>query len=328
MVCKTIILQFKSGRRLQPSCRRCGFDTHLALVVMMKRFCRTLGPFLWMTLLISPRIVGATNLPGLLVTTDWVEKNLATITVIDVRPRAEYVSAHVPGAVNVHWKSFSDPKAPFPGNLDPETARLARGLGKLGISSDVPVVIYANPLGNWGEEGRMFWTLELLGHAQVAVMDGGWPLWRSERRSVQSGTVTAPEARFTPRLRPERRIDVSELARRLSDPALVRLDTRSAAEYAGKTPYGEVRGGRIPGAKHLDWQSFLESSGRFKSRTKMLALIEPFALKPDTEVALYCTGGVRSGFVYFALRLLGFDRARNYDGSFWEWAARADLPVE
>ena len=266
--------------------------------------------------------------PGLLVSTQWVEDNLATITLVDVRDPGPHATAHLPGAVDVKWKAFSDPAAAHPGNLNPDRAKLAQMLGALGISADRTVVIYSDPLRSWGEEGRMFWMLELLGHKQVAVMDGGFPKWLAEKRWVQSGAVAPRPATFVPAPVPERQIGWQEIQKRLHDPTLALIDTRTLEEYKGATPYGEARGGHIPGAIHLQWDTLLYPSGSFLSKPKLQAALAAQGLVPGRQNACYCTGGIRSGFVYFALRYAGYPRECNYDGSMWEWASHPELPLE
>lgn len=271
---------------------------------------------------------GVGNPPALLVSTQWVQDNLANITLVDVRDGGPYGSGHLPGAIHVKWKTFSDPAAPHPGNLHPDRAKLAQMLGAMGISSEASVVIYADPLNNWGEEGRMFWMLEYLGHQRVAIMDGGWPRWAAEHRPTQTGPVPSVTVKYTPAPVDGRIIGWQEIQKRLADPTLTLVDTRTLAEYNGATPYGEARGGRIPGAVHLQWDLLLDAKGAFRTKPELEAALKARGIVAGKENACYCTGGVRSGFVYFVMRYLGFPRERNYDGSFWEWAGKPELPVE
>lgn len=289
---------------------------------------RVTGLVLFACALARCRAEGLGEPPSLLVSTQWVDEHRVGLKLVDVRDLGPYDRGHLPGAIHVKWRTFSDPEAKHPGSLHPEPAKLGQMLGAMGISSSAPVVIYSDPRRTWGEEGRMFWMLEYLGHKQVAIMDGGWPKWIAEQRAVETFRVPNITVRFTPELREDRRIGWQELQRRLGDPALGIVDTRTAAEFNGATPYGEARGGHVPGATHLPWESLLDERGLLRPRPQLEHVLASRGIVPGKDTVSYCTGGIRSGFVYFVTRLLGYPRTRNYDGSMWEWADHPDLPLE
>ena len=108
------------------------------------------------------------------------------LVIIDVRGRAAYeFGGHIPGAVHSTWHEYSDPEAVAKGLLDPDLKRIEKRLRSLGINQDSEVVIYSNPFDNWGDEGRMFWMLEYLGHKNLKVLDGGWVT--GKRRRLRQG---------------------------------------------------------------------------------------------------------------------------------------------
>ncbi|MGZ9188689.1 MAG: sulfurtransferase, partial [Nitrospira sp.] len=87
------------------------------------------------------------------------------LVIIDVRGSAAYeFGGHIPGAVHSTWHDYSDPDAVAKGLLDPNLKRIEKRVQALGLNQDSEVVIYSNPFDNWGDEGRMFWMLEYLGH--------------------------------------------------------------------------------------------------------------------------------------------------------------------
>jgi thiosulfate/3-mercaptopyruvate sulfurtransferase len=114
---------------------------------------------------------------------------------------------------------------------------------------------------------------------------------------------------------------LAELVARLSDPALVVLDVRRADEYAGDVVAPcDPRPGRIPGARHLDVASLLDTPDAASVR----ALV---AADPGSEVIAYCHSGSRSAIAVQILSAAGYD-ARNYVGSWHEWSRHDDLPAE
>jgi thiosulfate/3-mercaptopyruvate sulfurtransferase len=113
----------------------------------------------------------------------------------------------------------------------------------------------------------------------------------------------------------------------LERPDAVILDARSDGEYCG-TAVRAKRGGRVPGAVHVEWTRNLGPDGAFKPADELREMYESAGVTPDREVLTYCQGGYRAAHAYLALRLLGYPRVRNYVGSWKEWGDRDDLPIE
>lgn len=248
-------------------------------------------------------------------------------TVVDAREAPDYQRGHIPGAAHLHWQQFVD--GPTSGALIEDDERLETKLKDAGIDADQPVVVYGawNDDG-WGEEGRIHWMLEHLGHEDVRLLIGGLRAWNRAGHPVSTQPETdRTEGSFTVERRDERRISTDELTERLETSEAVRVvDTRQHAEYRGEAKFGERRGGHIPGATHLWWQELVDDHGLVDRQTVREKLDRRGIDNGDTVVT-YCTGGVRSGFVYAVLRAEGID-VRNYDASMWEWTRHDDHPVD
>ena len=104
------------------------------------------------------------------------------------------------------------------------------------------------------------------------------------------------------------------------------IDNRAQKEFDGATPYGSPTGGHIPNAIHIHWPEFFQADGTLKTLPALNSLLSQNEIRPNQEIIVYCTGGVRSGMAYFVFRYLGF-KVRNYDGSWWDWS-RSSFPVE
>ena len=111
-----------------------------------------------------------------------------------------------------------------------------------------------------------------------------------------------------------------------SDDAVI-LDTRSRAEYLG-TDVRAARGGATPGSIHIEWLNHLNEDGTLKARDALRDLFESHGVTPDKDIMPYCQTGYRSAHAYFALRVLGYPRVRNYLGSWNEWGNRDGMPIE
>ncbi len=253
------------------------------------------------------------------------------LVIIDVRGKAAYeFGGHIPGAVHTTWHDYSDPNAVAKGLIDPDMKRMEQRMRALGLNSDSRVVIYSNPFDNWGDEGRMFWMLEYLGHTNLHILDGGWVKWVEERRPFEHGRVTPKPGNFTVKPASRTIITKDELKGLVkgAHPNSVIVDARSLEEYLGKEVSGIPRAGHIPSAIHVAWNGFLNKNATVKDLAVIRAGLDEKGLQQDQEIICYCTGGVRSAWLYFVLKLAGYQNVRNYPGSWWEWSRDFVCPVE
>ena len=269
----------------------------------------------------------------LLIDGETLDQNLgrADLVVIDVRGKAAYAfGGHIPGAVHATWHEFSDPAAAAKGLLDPDVSRLEKKIQALGINQDSDIVIYSNPFDNWGDEGRMFWMLQYLGHSKLRILDGGWVKWIAERRRYDYGTVSPKPGNFKVALNPDVIVQKEELKKLVKrpHPETVIADARSLEEYAGKEIQGIPRPGHIPSAINVPWNVFLNKDATVKDLEAIKASLAEQGIHESHEVLCYCTGGVRSAWLYFVLALAGYHKVRNYPGSWWEWSRDFAAPVE
>ena len=237
---------------------------------------------------------------------------------LDARERpVSPLLGRIPGAMSAPWRTFS--RGRRDGELLPAEA-LRERIRALGLSGDERVVIYGDWDRGWGEEGRLFWMLDYLGHAQLRVLRGGWSAWRAAGGEVERGfqRARAPGS-WLPRPREERRQRLEAYDE--EGARLQRVDVRRRAEYQGATPYGSPCGGHIPHAINLHWRSLFDGP-RLRDEEALRSIFEGAGLDLTAPIALYCTGGVRSAFVYLVLRDLGALEPRNDDGSWWRWSRR------
>jgi thiosulfate/3-mercaptopyruvate sulfurtransferase len=224
----------------------------------------------------------------------------------------------LPGSVPVVWQDFTNPDLPNKGQLLADDAILTEKLRALGVSTAVPIIAVADTAQGWGEDGRIVWTLRTLGHGQAFLVNGGIAaLLAGEDLAV--APVAAP-GDFTVARTDAYEVTKEELVTLIDKPDVVILDTREPREYAGETPYGETRGGHVPGAKQLFFKDLVGQDGKVLTGDILKARLTELGVGENTQVVSYCTGGIRSGFVTALLNDAGV-KARNYAGSMWEWSA-------
>ena len=267
----------------------------------------------------------------LLVSPDSLKASLGApkLIVVDTRPTAAYEAGHIPGAINVHWQDYRDGSATVLALKS--LATLESQLSAAGITRDATIVIYDDTIYSWGAAGRIFWMLDILGCDDIHILNGGWNKWQADGRTTQTGAVTMPAATFkaVDKLRDGISAKKAHIRDRLNTSDFVVVDTRTDEEYMGWQLYGEPTPGHIKGAVQLPYAWYYNSDYTSKSYTDLKAMFESRGVTPDKEVVTYCTSGIRSAYAYFLLRMMGYSRAANYDGSIKEWGSSqgAQLPV-
>jgi thiosulfate/3-mercaptopyruvate sulfurtransferase len=265
----------------------------------------------------------------LFVDANWLKTNLDKVIVLDVRVAKDYQSGHIPGAINAPWQSLANMtgKAGEPGwgTVLPAN-ELAAKLGSMGIDGKKAVITYGTPPG-WGEDGRVLWVLNRAGIKNVKMLDGGWKAWQAIKGEV-SKDVPAPAAvTFTiAELNQDLNATLDYIQTNLQKIKIV--DVRSEKEYNGATDFGEARGGHLPDAINLPFENLYDQNAMIKSTDELKKIFADAGLTPEDEIVTYCTKGIRSGHLTMLMRNLGFNKVRNYDASYYEWAGNDSLPLE
>lgn len=256
----------------------------------------------------------------------------AGAVVVDARGEGDWKRGHVPGSAPLGWLGLRDGLLRV-GRLTDDAGKLQAAIRGAGVRGGAPVIVYDAGREGWGEAGRIWWMLDYLGHSGVHILDGGWPAWQSAGLTVSTDSGRPPAGDFVVRPDEHRRARLSEVEKLLTactggGCGTVFWDTREQREYDGATPYGESRGGHIPGAVHLWYADLTDDSGMLLPQDQLRTKLSAAGITPDKQIIAYCTGGVRSGFAVAVLQELWYPQAVNYDGSMWEWTADRGRAVE
>lgn len=247
------------------------------------------------------------------------------VLVLDARKPADYQKGHIPGAVN--FSTYDD----FALDTRPDgLAAFVKALGMryaaVGVSNFRPIVVYEDETGM--RAAREIWILQYLGHPRVKMLHGGLAAWRAAGCDLSTERTGDWTVALRVRQRAELVIGCDEIAARLGKPGLTLLDVRDANEHAGRDNTACcARRGHIPGSVWIEWTRFLQG-GRFRDGQSIRALLKERDVDADSEIVPYCHRGARSANTYYALLHAGLPKVRNYIGSWHEWSARTDLPIE
>jgi thiosulfate/3-mercaptopyruvate sulfurtransferase len=270
-----------------------------------------------------------------LVTTDWLADHLRdeglVVAEVDENPDL-YDESHIPGAIKLHWRE--DLQDPVERDLIEKDA-FERLMSERGISNATTLVLYGDK-NNWFA-AYAYWYLKIYGHEDARILDGGRQKWIDEGRELTTDVPTPAPAAYEAQDRDESIRAYRDAVRAqlgASEKALV--DVRSPQEYTGELvappgyeQEGAQRAGHIPTAESIPWAQAVGDDGTFKSPDELRSLYAGKGVTPDKEVTAYCRIGERSAHTWFVLReLLGYEKVRNYDGSWTEWGNLVDVPIE
>jgi 3-mercaptopyruvate sulfurtransferase SseA len=261
---------------------------------------------------------------GLLVSADSVQNSIGeeNLVIIDART-AGYETSHIPSAINVKFGEYLT----WGVGLLPLTD-LESKLSAAGLRRGMTFVIYDNTSASFGAAGRIFWMLEYLGCNNVHILDGGWDKWVADGKPTEATINTLPVNTFSAIVKPSLKSKKWHIWKRLNDTDFAVIDSRTDEEYIGWQLYGEARGGHIPQAVQIPYAWYFKADKTVVPYDHLKQMFEARGITTDKEVTAYCTLGIRSGFVYFLLRLMGYPQASNYDGSIAEWSATTWLPMQ
>jgi thiosulfate/3-mercaptopyruvate sulfurtransferase len=273
--------------------------------------------------------------PEALVSTEWVatHANDPKIRLVEVDvDTSAYDQGHIAGAVGWNWQTQLQDGV----RRDLiDKAALEDLLSRSGISNDTTVILYGDN-NNWFAAYAL-WQLEYYGHKNLKLMNGGRKKWLEEKRPLTTDAANYPRANYRAAEPNEKirayREDVESVVRKKAAGQLV--DVRSADEFTGKViaPPGmsetAQRGGHIPGAASIPWGQAAAEDGTFKTADALKQLYGGKGIDGKDEVIAYCRIGERSSHTWFVLKyLLGYDRVKNYDGSWTEWGNLVRAPIE
>jgi len=248
---------------------------------------------------------------------------------------AQYEEAHIPGAVYAHLDNNLSAKGDrsitgaASGGRHPLPARevFAAWLGRIGFDNGMQAVVYDRQGANYC--GRLWWMLKWLGHANVAVLDGGWQAWQAAGgASASCVEPTAAASSFQINEPLVQLVDVTTVLAHLGQPGQQIVDARGAPRFRGEVEPIDPVAGHIPGALNRPFNQNLGPDGHFKDAATLRAEFTALLGQRDpATVVHHCGSGVSAVPNILAMEIAGLGRTALFAGSWSEWCSDPGRPV-
>ena len=234
----------------------------------------------------------------------------------------------IPGAIKFDLDGEgSDHTSSLPHTL-PEQAVLSALFGKLGITTDKPVLIYDN--SGMFCAPRVWWMLTAMGHKNAAVLNGGLPAWKAAGHDVVSQPAEPASKEFTGTAGDDWFCNTDKVLTAIEEPSVTIWDARSRPRFEGSAPEPRagLRSGHMPGAVNVPFTELLDNGTTLKSPAALKAYFTEHGIDLTKPIICSCGSGVTACVIGLAALEAGAEQVTVYDGSWSEWGGNPSLPVE
>lgn len=223
---------------------------------------------------------------------------------------------------------FSDKHTDLP-NMLPTPKEFAKACQALGINSNHTIIVY-DQLGMYSS-ARVWWMFYVMGHKQIAVLDGGVPAWDAagfplepfpENRSLPS------QGNFIANFQQGSVVTADDILQGHKNPEILIIDARSEGRFKGTAPEprDDLKSGHIPKSVNLPYTKLLKDN-KMLPKNELKQIFQNFDI--DNKVLIFsCGSGITACILLLAATLAGYPDLKLYDGSWTEWGQLEGVPIE
>jgi len=306
-------------------------STHRALRATIMRIPAIISA--WVIALAAQ--AGAHAAPSPILSPAELKATLASpaVTVIDIRPPADYSQGHIPGALSAPYGSWRGP-ANSPGTLPP-LDKLTAQVRQLGLTPERHAVVVSSgaDVTDFGAAARVYWTLKYLGLEQLSILNGGMQAWQQAQQPLsQDAPAQTKPSRYEPTLNTAIKATQADVLAGIDNSGTRLIDARPKNFFEGlvKAPTAAVPG-TIQGARnvpHSVW--FAPGSTQIVSAAEARTIAAREFPDAAGDNIAFCNTGHWAATDWFALsELAGLQHVRMYPESLADWTnADQSLPMD
>lgn len=275
-------------------------------------------------------LISAADLAEHVLDTDWIVLDCRHDLANPDAGRDAYAAGHIPGAQFIHLDlDMSGPKIDAQGQFRgrhplPEAEAFIETLRRLGVNDDTQVIAYDAHGGMFA--ARLWWMLRWVGHAAVAVLDGGLPAWTAQGFALTSVPGGAARGNMVRQPALVSSVNADDVMANITTASRTLIDARAPDRYRGANETLDPVGGHIPGAKNRFFKDNLQANGCFKQAAELRTEWSALTATPQNSI-MQCGSGVTACHNLLALEVAGLPGAALYPGSWSEWCADASRLV-
>ncbi len=243
---------------------------------------------------------------------------------------AAFALGHLPGAQHADSDVHLSDKSPgkdgsFRGRHPlPSPERFIQTLRHWGVHPHSQVIVYDGHGGMFAS--RVWWMLRWVGHAEVALLDGGLPAWQAAGGAITSELITKPPGSITLQVALVRTVSADDVLANLDTKKAIVLDARANDRFLGENETIDPVAGHIPGARNRMFKDNLQPDGCFKPAEVLRAEFSALIRNPESTIA-QCGSGISACHNLLAMEIAGLPGAALYPGSWSEWSSDPSRPV-
>ena len=262
-----------------------------------------------------------------LISSQWLFENIKDPNIIILDASQKAITANktvdnteqIIGARYFDLKNnFSDPSSDLP-NTFPKPSQFEAECQKLGINNSSKIIVYDN-LSIYSSP-RVWWMFKVMGHQNVAVLNGGLPDWIAQGFPTTKNQPQQFElGNFKAHFNPESIKDYTFIKTNLNNKNNIVIDARSSGRFNGTAPEPRegLRSGSIPNSFNIPFQNVLKN-GKYKSKEELAYIFSKINVQ-GKSLTFSCGSGLTACILLLASELTIPNKTSVYDGSWTEWA--------